>query len=52
MSNTSGVTVGKDSTDTIDILGSVKEPAVQTIQSGHKELTTTKSGAGFTTVMR
>jgi len=30
MSNTPGVTVRKDSTDVVDILGSVKEPAVQT----------------------
>jgi len=36
MSNTPGVTVGNDSTDVVDILGSVKEPAVQTIQSGYQ----------------
>jgi len=36
MSNTPGVTVRNDSTDVVDILGSVKEPAVQTIHSGHQ----------------
>jgi len=40
MSNTPGVTVGNDSTDVVDILGSVKEPAVQTISLITKELTT------------
>ena len=36
MSNTPGVTVRNDSTDVVDILGSVEEPVVQTIQSGHQ----------------
>ena len=36
MSNTPGVTGRNDSTDVVDILGSVKEPAVQTIQSGQQ----------------